>query len=90
MNSPDMGGDRVSLRSILAFFIPLGLSASLVSLSHLIINGTLARAADPEATIAAYSIAMSVFIITEKPAVFLRQTCSALAGDRSAFRAVAG
>jgi progressive ankylosis protein len=81
--------DTVTLGRILAFFLPLGLSASLVSLSHVIINGTLARALHPEATIAAYSIAMSVFIITERPAVFLRQTCSALAGDRAAFRAVA-
>ncbi len=81
--------EAVTLGRILAFFLPLGLSASLVSLSHVIINGTLARALHPEATIAAYSIAMSVFIITERPAVFLRQTCSALAGDRAAFRAVA-
>ena len=87
-SSREPAGERVTLRKILAFFIPLGLSASLVSLSHVIINGTLARALHPEATIAAYSIAMSVFIITERPAVFLRQTCSALAGDRGAFRAV--
>lgn len=81
-------GERVTIRRILAFFLPLGLSASLVSLSHVIINSTLARAPDPEATIAAYTIAMSIFIITERPAVFLRQTCSALAGDRTAFRAI--
>lgn len=86
---PSTASGKVGLRRILLFFIPLGLSASLVSLSHLIINSTLARAVNPEATIAAYSIAMSIFIITERPAVFLRQTCSALAGDRTAFRAVA-
>ena len=80
--------ERVPLKRILAFFVPLGLSASLVSLSHVIINGTLARSEAPEAVIAAYTIAMSIFIITERPAVFLRQTCSALAADRTAFRAV--
>lgn len=81
-------GGGVTFGRILAFFVPLGLSATLVSLSHVIINSTLARAPDPETTIAAYTIAFSLFIITERPAVFLRQTCSALAGDRTAFRAV--
>ncbi|CAM4375835.1 multi antimicrobial extrusion protein MatE [Paenibacillus tarimensis] len=80
--------ERVSLRRMLAFFVPLGLSASLVALSHVIVNGTLSRSLNPEATIAGYTIAMSLFIITERPVVFLRQTCSALAGDRVAFRAV--
>jgi len=83
-----LSGD-VTLGRILAFFVPLGISASLTSLSHVIINGTLARSAFPETTIAAYTIAYSVFIITERPAIFLRQTCSALAGDRTAFKAVA-
>jgi O-antigen/teichoic acid export membrane protein len=81
-------GDDVSLGRLLAFFVPLGISASLVSLSHVIINGTLARSAHPEATIAAYTIAFSLFVITERPAVYLRQTCSTLAGDRTAFKAV--
>jgi len=81
--------DRVTAGGMLRFFVPLGLSASLVSLSHVIINGTLARSPDPESTIAAYTIAMSIFIITERPAVFLRQTCSALAADRTGFRSVA-
>ncbi|MGZ9586048.1 multi antimicrobial extrusion protein MatE [Paenibacillus marinisediminis] len=78
----------VPLKQIMAFFIPLGISASLVSLSHLIINSTLAHAPSPEITIAGYSIASSLFTITERPAVFLRQTCSALAEDRTAFRSV--
>jgi Na+-driven multidrug efflux pump len=88
--TPDFaGGEKVSVRGILRFFVPLGLAASLVSLSHVIVNSTLARAPDPESTIAAYTIAMSIFTITERPAVFLRQTCSALAADRTGFRSVA-
>jgi len=85
---PETAGGKVTTGGILRFFVPLGLSASLVSLSHVIINGTLARAPDPEATIAAYTIAFSIFTITERPAVFLRQTCSALASDRTGFRSV--
>lgn len=84
-----VSAEKVSVRGILRFFVPLGLAASLVSLSHVIINSTLARAPDPESTIAAYTIAMSIFTITERPAVFLRQTCSALAADRTGFRSVA-
>ncbi len=76
------------LKKLLAFFIPLGASASLVMISHIIINGTLARAAHPELLIASYSIAMSLMDVIERPAVLLRQTCSALVRDRVSFRAM--
>lgn len=79
---------RVTLRQLLVFFLPLGLSASLVTISHVIINGTLARSLHPEAVIAAYTIAMSMLGFTERPAVLLRQTCSALVRDRRSFRAM--
>jgi len=78
----------VSAARILKFFLPLGLSASLVTLSHVIINGTLARAPQPELVIAGYAIAQSIFGLTERPAVLLRQTSSALVRDRTAFRAL--
>ena len=74
---------------ILRFFLPLGLSASLVTLSHVIINGTLARSPQPELIIAGYTIAQSIFSFTERPAVLLRQTGSALVTDRTSFRALA-
>lgn len=73
-----------------AFFIPLGISQSLVTLSHVIINGTLARSANPELVISSYAIGLSLIGITEKPAVLLRQTCSALVRDRVSFRALTG
>lgn len=79
----------VPLSKLFAFFIPLGLSAGLVTISHVIINSTLARAPNAEAVIASYSIAMSLLGITEKPATLLRQTCSALVRDRVSFRAMA-
>ncbi|WP_051620304.1 hypothetical protein [Paenibacillus sp. UNC451MF] len=75
-------------KKLLTFFIPLGASASLVMISHIIINGTLARAAHPELLIASYSIAMSLMDVIERPAVLLRQTCSALVRDRVSFRAM--
>ncbi|WP_248924871.1 multi antimicrobial extrusion protein MatE [Paenibacillus hamazuiensis] len=79
---------RVSLKQLLAFFLPLGISASLVTISHVIINSTLARSAHPEIIIASYALPMSLLGITERPAVLLRQTCSALVRDRVSFRAM--
>ncbi|UUZ80002.1 hypothetical protein LJK88_34115 [Paenibacillus sp. P26] len=79
---------RITYRRLLAFFIPLGISASLVTISHVIINSTLARSAHPEIIIASYAAPMSILGITERPAVLLRQTCSALVRDRISFRAM--
>jgi hypothetical protein len=79
---------EVKMSQLLFFFLPLGVSASLVTISHVIINSTLARSAQPELMIASYAIAMSVFGITERPALLLRQTCSALVRDRVSFRSM--
>jgi Na+-driven multidrug efflux pump len=78
--------ENVRISRLLSFFLPLGISASLVTFSHVIINSTLARSQSPEMTIASFTIAMSVFTITERPAVLLRQTCSALVKDQTTFR----
>jgi hypothetical protein len=79
---------KVTFRQLLAFFIPLGISASLVTISHVIINSTLARSAHPEIIIASYALPFSILGITERPALLLRQTCSALVRDRVSFRAM--
>lgn len=78
--------EDLDLRTLLFFFIPLGLSASLVTLSHIIINSTLVRAENSEFVIASYTIALSFFGITERSGVLLRQTCSSLVRDQSSFR----
>ncbi len=82
-------GDAVSFKQLSAFFLPLGVSATLVTVSHVIINSTLARASSPETVIASYAIALSLLGITERPAILIRQTCSALVRDRLSFRAMA-
>jgi len=81
-----MNEESLDTKTLLLFFIPLGASASLVSLSHLIINSTLARAEQSEMIIASYAVAMSLFSITERLAVILRQTCSSLVRDRGSFK----
>ncbi|MDG0813644.1 multi antimicrobial extrusion protein MatE [Cohnella rhizosphaerae] len=80
--------DRVSLRTLFLFFIPLGVSAVLINLSHVIINGTLARADDPELVIAGYATAMSLLTVSERPAILFRETCSALVRDRVSYQAI--
>ncbi|MGG1518380.1 multi antimicrobial extrusion protein MatE [Paenibacillus oryzisoli] len=78
----------LSWRQLISFFLPLGLSATLVTLSHVIINSTLARADNSEIVIATYAIPLSLLGLTEKPVVLLRQACSALVRDRVSFRAM--
>jgi hypothetical protein len=80
--------EPVTLTQLFAFFIPIGISVLLINLSHVIINGTLARAANQEIILAGYALGMSMLVVTERPAVLLRQTCSALVRDRVSFRAV--
>jgi progressive ankylosis protein len=76
----------LDMKALLFFFIPLGLSASLVTLSHIIINSTLVRAENSEFIIASYAIAISLFGITERLGVLLRQTCSSLVKDKYSFK----
>ncbi|GGD73837.1 multi antimicrobial extrusion protein MatE [Paenibacillus nasutitermitis] len=78
----------VTMGQLWRFFLPLGISASLVTLSHVIINSTLSRADHPEQIIASYAIAMSLLIITERPAILLRQTSSTLVRDKRSFRSM--
>ncbi|MBP1963477.1 multi antimicrobial extrusion protein MatE [Paenibacillus aceris] len=79
----------ISWKQLISFFLPLGLSATLVTLSHVIINSTLARADNPEVVIASYALPLSLLGLTEKPVVLLRQACSTLVRDRISFRAMA-
>lgn len=85
---PNQAAAGVSFAKLFAFFLPLGLSASLVTISHVIINSTLARSAQPALIISSYAVAMSLIGIAERPAILLRQTCSALVRDRVSFRAM--
>lgn len=78
--------EGLGFSAILRFFIPLALSASLVTVSHVIINSTLARAFNPAVVIASYSIAMNIFGIMERIAVMLRPTSAALVKDKISFR----
>jgi O-antigen/teichoic acid export membrane protein len=86
--SPASTTPSLPLSRLFAFFLPLAGSALLVTLSHVIINSTLARAADPEIVIFTYAIAISLYAVLERPSILLRQTCSALVKDKASFRAL--
>lgn len=79
---------KLNFPILLKFFIPLALSASLVTISHVIINATLARSTNPVVVIASYSVAISLFGIFERCAVILRQTCATLVRDKHSFALV--
>lgn len=79
---------KLSYKQLSLFFIPLGISASLTSFTHIIINGTLSRGEDAAFIIAAYAVAMSLFGIIERPILVFRQASSALVTDRYSFKLV--
>jgi progressive ankylosis protein len=76
------------LRLIL-FYLPLGASALLAGLTHVIINGVLARSPQAEITLSTYAVALSVSFLLDMPINVLRQTSSKYAKDRASFRSVA-
>jgi len=78
--------DNLSMKTLFMFFIPLGFSASLMTLSHIIINSTLVRADNSEFILASYAIAISLFGITERLGNLLRQTCSSLVRDKISYQ----
>lgn len=71
-----------------AFFIPLALSSSLTSFTHIIINATLSRGEQAAFVIACYAVAFSLFGIIERPIISLRQTSSALVTNPSSFKTI--
>lgn len=82
-------GRSLRTSQMFAFFLPLSIASCLVTVSHIIIGSTLARAVNPQVVIATYVIALSMMGIIERPAVLLRQTSSALVHDLRSFKAMA-
>lgn len=77
---------QVSYKQLSLFFIPLGFSASLTSITHVIINGTLTRGENSAFIIACYAVAFALFGIVERPIIVFRQTSSALIHDKQSFK----
>ncbi|WP_128524473.1 multi antimicrobial extrusion protein MatE [Halobacillus litoralis] len=77
---------QLTYKKLSGFFIPLGFSASLTSITHVIINGTLSRGENAAFIIACYAVAFALFGIIERPIIVFRQTCSALVKDVRSFK----
>jgi hypothetical protein len=71
------------------FYIPMGASALLAGLTHVIINGVLARSEHPDVTISSYAVALSFSFLLDLPMNIIRQASSKYARDRISFRSVA-
>ncbi len=74
----------VTIKRILTFFIPLGLTSMMMMMSHSIIAAGIARTYLPEISMAAYAVSLNVIGIMEAPMVLARQMSIALfKGPRS-------
>lgn len=71
---------------LLLFYLPMGASALLASLTHIIINAVLARSSQPDLTISGYALALSLSFILEQAIAPLRQTSAKFVRDRHSFR----
>lgn len=78
--------NQLTYKKLSAFFIPLGISASFTSFTHVIINGALSRGENATFILASFAVAMSLFGIIERPMVVFRQTSSALVTDQKSFK----
>lgn len=74
---------------IVRFYVPLGISSLLAGLTHVIINGVLARSDHPEVAISSYAVALSLSFLMDMPMNALRQASSRFSRTRVSFRAVA-
>lgn len=74
---------------IMLFYIPMGTSSLLAALTHVIINGVLARSAQPDVTISSYAVAVSLAFLIDLPVNVIRQTSSKYSRDQISFRSVA-
>lgn len=74
---------------IILFYVPLGTSLLLAALTHVIINGVLARSEQPDVTISSYAVALSLSFLLDLPMNIIRQVSSKYSRDRISFRAVA-
>lgn len=74
---------------IMWFYLPMGTSSLLAALTHVIINGVLARSAEPDVTISSYAVAVSLAFLIDLPINVIKQTSSKYSRDQTSFKTVA-
>lgn len=80
---------KVTMLRIILFYVPMGASSLLAALTHVIVNGVLARSQQPDVTISSYAVALSLSFLIDLPMNVIRQTSSKYSRDRVSFRSVA-
>ena len=78
--------DRLTLKTILLFFLPLIFMSELIQLSHVITNAFLARLLAPKEIIAAFSIAFGLNIMASGVTMATIQTGICFITDQTSFR----
>lgn len=82
------GSPRLRQREIAAFFFPLLLNVQLMSVSHTVINGALARLEDFVTALAGMSVAMVVHLFVASPSYQNHTVTIAMVRGRDSFRSV--
>jgi len=72
-------------RLILAFWLPLAASWVLMTLEGPFVQAAIARLPDPETSLAAFGIVVSLSVTIEAPVIMLLATSTALSRDRAAY-----
>lgn len=83
-----MNSSRLSLKEISLFFFPLLLNVQLMSVSHTVINGALARLEDYVTALAGMSVAMIIHLFVASPSYQNHTVTIAMVRGRSSLRSV--
>ncbi|MFC2171856.1 hypothetical protein ACFLU6_04410 [Acidobacteriota bacterium] len=80
---------QLTIRQILKFYLPLVLTAQMMTLSAPIINTGLGRSDDPKLAIAAYAVGFILSLFLHSPLFVTQQVTTALSKNRRNFLAIA-
>lgn len=74
-----------SMFELLYFFVPLGLTFLLISVTHSLFNAALARLPSPEIYLAGFTVAKSLLQVIQNPIAMIKQTVTALISDSKSY-----
>src|SRR6056297_915849 len=77
---------EVTYLQLIKFFTPLAVLPIMISLTHIIINSTLARLPLPELSIAIFTVVKGITNIVNSPTIMSRQLIVSMVDDRSSYR----
>jgi Na+-driven multidrug efflux pump len=79
---------KLTYRGITFLYLPLAASWVLMLMEAPLVNAFLARGADPELSLAAYGIALSIILVVEAPILMMLELSIALSKDPAAFHKI--